>query len=131
MSELLYLYTCVPFSYIFSLGLPAPNVSIASPSQPPIIGEPYSLTCSVSVVPGFVGDTTVWWTKQDGTVVNTTAGNRLGLYFNPLSVLNSSLYTCTASLAFSDATTVSAELSNEVLLAGNEWFWLLLAIHIG
>ena len=93
------------------------NISLSS--HAPVIGDPYSLTCSVSrVVPGFVGETSIEWLRQDGKVLNVTLGNRLSLYFSPLNESNSSVYTCKGSLAFNGAIAVAAEITHEILLTG-------------
>ena len=80
------------------------NISLSS--HAPVIGDPYSLTCSVSrVVPGFVGETSIEWMRQDGKVLNVT------LHFSPLN-------TCKGSLAFNGAIAVAAEITHEILLTG-------------
>ena len=68
------------------------------------------------LVPGVVGEPSIQWTKQDGTVVNASTGNTLSLNFNPLSASNSSLYTCKASLTIGNIMPVAAEATKEVLL---------------
>ena len=93
-------------------------MSLSSSNHSVVIGEPYSLICSVSVVPGFIGETSIEWTRQDGKVVNATIGNELRLFFNPLNVSNSSVYSCKGSLVFNGVVAVAAEVSSEILLAG-------------
>ena len=99
------------------IDLPAPNVTIMIDSVNNI-GQPYSLTCSVMVVPHLMVDPTIQWTRQDGAVVVTSTGTSLLLNFNLLMKSDSGLYTCTANVTITGVMSLrlSGTASREILL---------------
>ena len=105
---------------LISTALPAPIVNISATSDVLTVGQSYSLTCSVMVVPHLVVEPTIQWTKHDGATVIATSssGTSLQLHFNPLMISDSNEYTCKASINIIDIKTVTSEASWEILLAG-------------
>ena len=79
-------------------------VSIDAISSVPTAGQPYSLTCSVEVVPHLVVEPSIVWTRQnDGPPeVNTGSGSSLQLNFNPLKASDGDTYTCIAIVDIPD-----------------------------
>ena len=79
-------------------------VSIEASSSVPTAGQPYSLTCSVEVVPHLVVEPSIVWTRQnDGPLeVNTGSGTSLQLNFNPLKASDGDNYTCISSFDIPD-----------------------------
>ena len=102
--------------FSLSTALPAPVVTISPASGSPTVGQTYSLTCSVQVVPHLVVEPSIEWTRQDGTVVNTSSGYSLQLNFNPLQTSDSNHYTCRASITITGDISVSGENSSDVVL---------------
>ena len=90
-------------------------MTISPDSGVPTAGQPYSLTCSVETVPGLVVNSSIQWTSQDGSLLNTSSGSSLELSFNPLRTSNGSMYTCHASVHITDIDVfVSGEKSREI-----------------
>ena len=107
---------CVVVSIALSTALPAPVVTI-SPSGMLAVGQTYSLTCSVMVVPGLVEEPTIMWTNGSRTVVNSSSsGTGLELNFNPLKLSDADEYTCTASIEITGIASVSSEESSDVIV---------------
>ena len=75
-----------------------------------------------------VVEPSIEWTRQDGTVVNTSTGSTLQLDFNPLHPSNSGHYTCRASIDIADIASVSGENSRNLLLA-SEMYMIFIASH--
>ena len=78
--------------------IPAPVVTIQSVSSAYAVGDFYSLTCIVSVVPHLVEEPTIEWRGQDGNIVNSSSGTSLELIFQSLTTSDSGVYTCTATV---------------------------------
>ena len=91
-------------------------VSISPASEFPTAGQTYSLTCSVQVVQHLLVEPSIEWTRQDGTVLNTSSGYSLQLNFNPLRISDSSHYTCRANITVTGAGSVSGNISKDMLL---------------
>ena len=92
-------------------------VTISPASGPLTAGQTYSLTCSVQVVDHLVVESSVVWTRQDGSQVTATSGTSLMLNFNPLRTSDGSRYTCTATVDVSNVVTVSGEESRVVVVS--------------
>ena len=103
-------------SISLSPALPAPVVNI-SPSGVVIVGQTYSLTCSVMVVPGLVEEPTIMWTRGSGTLLSGS-GTSLQLNFNPLLTSDSDVYTCRASIDITNIASFTREATKEILLTG-------------
>ena len=67
-----WLCMCVDVNVCLSTALPAPIVTISPASDVLTVGQSYTLTCNVMVVPHLVVEPTIQWTKYDGTVVVTS-----------------------------------------------------------
>ena len=114
---------CVIVNICLSTALPAPIVTISPASDVLTVGQSYTLTCNVMVVPHLVVEPTIQWTKYDGTLVITSSssGSSLLLNFNPIMTSDSNVYTCRASIDIIDiALSVTSESTWEILLAGIE-----------
>ena len=96
---------------LISTALPAPTVNISASSDVLTVGQSYSLTCSVMVVPHLVVEPTIQWSKHDGATVITTSssGTSLQLHFNSFQLSDGDMYTCTASI---DITDIAISVSN-------------------
>ena len=62
-----WLCMCVDVNVCLSTALPAPIVTISPASDVLTVGQSYTLTCTVMVVPHLVVEPTIQWTKYDGT----------------------------------------------------------------
>ena len=112
---------CVDVNICVSTALPAPIVTISPASDVVTVGQSYTLTCTVMIVPHLVVEPTIQWTKYDGTVVVTSTGTSLSLNFNRIMNADSNVYTCRASIDITDITlSVTSESTWEILLAGIE-----------
>ena len=92
-------------------------VNISPASEPLTAGQTYSLTCSVQVVDHLVVESSVVWTRQDGSQVTATSGTSLMLNFDPLRTSDGSHYTCTATVNVPSVVTVSGEESRVVVVS--------------
>ena len=112
---LLLIYICL------STALPAPIVTISPDSDVLTVGQSYTLTCNVMVVPHLVVEPTIQWTEYDGTsvITSSSSGTSLLLNFNPIMTSDSNEYTCRASIDIIDITlSATSESTWEILLAG-------------
>ena len=117
---------CVDVNICVSTALPAPIVTISPASDVLTVGQSYTLTCTVMIVPHLVVEPSIQWTKYDGTVVVTSTGTSLSLNFNPIMTADSNVYTCRASIDITDITlSVTSESTWEILLAGIERIHLI------
>ena len=117
---------CVDVNICVSTALPAPIVTISPASDVLTVGQSYTLTCTVMIVPHLVVEPTIQWTKYDGTVVVTSTGTSLSLNFNRIMTADSNVYTCRASIDITDITlSVTSESTWEILLAGTERIHLI------
>lgn len=102
----LYIYT-----FAIVLDLPIPEVTIIG-DDGPVVGENYTLVCSVIVVDGLADDVmlTVSWTDNNSTQLDSTLGDRIGvtlaLEFDPLFSSHGGRYTCDASILVPAVSTV-------------------------
>ena len=116
-------YVCVDVNVCLSTALPAPIVTISPASDVLTVGQSYTLTCNVMVVPHLIVEPTIQWTKYDGTsvITSSSSGTSLQLTFNPIMTADSNVYTCRASIDITDITLiVTSESTWEILLAGIE-----------
>ena len=114
---------CVDVNVCLSTALPAPIVTISPASDVLTVGQSYTLTCNVMVVPHLVVEPIIQWTKYDGTsvITSSSSGTSLQLTFNPIMTLDSNVYTCRASIDITDITlSITSESTWEILLAGIE-----------
>ena len=117
-------YVCVDVNVCLSTALPAPIVTISPASDVLTVGQSYTLTCNVMVVPHLVVEPTIH--KYDGTVVVTSTGSSLSLNFNRVMNSDCNVYTCRASIDITDITlSVTSESTWEILLAGIERIHLI------
>ena len=63
-------------------------------------------------------ESSIEWTRQDGTVLNASSGYSLPLNFNPLQMSDSDHYTCCVTVAIIDIVSLSEKNSRELLLNG-------------
>ena len=102
-----------------STALPAPIVTISPASDVLTVGQSYTLTCTVMVVPHLVVEPTIQWTRQNEAELITTSssGTILQLNFDPLQLSDGDIYTCTANINITDIeTSVSNEASRDVIV---------------
>ena len=121
-------YVCVDVNVCLSTALPAPIVTISPASDVLTVGQSYTLTCTVMVVPYLVVEPTIQWTKYDGTsvITSSSSGTSLQLTFNPIMTADSNVYTCRACIDITDITlSVTSESTWEILLAGIERIHLI------
>lgn len=84
----------------FSIGVPPLNTTITSMSEK-ALGAPYSLTCSVSLIDGFISQPTILWYNGNNELVESSTNDNNGsltLYFQSLNSTHAGLYTCSVSL---------------------------------
>ena len=108
---------CVDVNVCLSTALPAPIVTISPASDVLTVGQSYTLTCTVMVVPHLVVEPTIQWTRQNELITISSSGTSLQLNFNPLQLSDGDIYTCTANIDITDiATSVSNETSRDVIV---------------
>ena len=110
---------CVDVNVCLSTALPAPIVTISPASDVLTVGQSYTLTCNVMVVPHLVVEPTIQWTKYDGTsvITSSSSGTSLQLNFDPLQLSDGDIYTCTANINITDIeTSVSSDASRDVIV---------------
>ena len=95
---------CVDVNVCLSTALPAPIVTISPAIDVLTVGQSYTLTCTVMVVPHLVVEPTIH--KYDGTsvITSSSSGTSLQLTFNPIVTADSNEYTCRASIDITDIT---------------------------
>ena len=79
---------------------PVPDNAItATPSDSgsAVVGEPYTLTCTISTLPGLVNTPTATWTYHNGSVSQSTPTTSV-ITFNPLRTLHAGQYICRGSV---------------------------------
>ena len=82
------------------IGVPPLNTTITSMSEK-ALGAPYSLTCSISLIDGFISQPTILWYNRNNELVESSTNNNNGsltLYFQSLNSTHAGLYTCSVSL---------------------------------
>ena len=80
--------------------LPVPdNAVTATPSTSgsAVVGEPYTLTCTISVLPGLVNTPNATWTYHNGNVIQSTPTTSV-ITFNPLRTSHAGQYICRDSV---------------------------------
>ena len=85
---------------LYDLFHPVPDNAItATPSDSgsAVVGEPYTLTCSISTLPGLVNTPTATWTYHNGSVIQSTPTTSV-ITFNPLRTSHAGLYICRGSI---------------------------------
>ena len=106
---------CVDVDVCLSTALPAPIVTISPASDVLTVGQSYTLTCAVMVVPHLVVEPTIQWTRQNEVITISSSGTSLQLNFDPLQLSDGDIYTCTANIDITDIeTSVTNEASRNV-----------------
>ena len=94
--------------YIYFSDLPPPTMKYGAPSGPVVVGEPYSITCSATIIENVQGNNpTVQWIGPSGSVISTTTpsvsigdvimtskGKSLELIFNSFDTAHAGMYVC-------------------------------------
>ena len=110
---------CVDVNVCLSTALPAPIVTISPASDVLTVGQSYTLTCNVMVVPHLVIEPTIQWTRQNEAELITTSssGTSLQLNFDSLQLSDGDIYTCTANIDITDIeTSISNDTSRDVIV---------------
>ena len=68
-----------------------------STSGSAVVGEPYTLTCTISVLPGLVNTPTATWTYHNGSVIQSTPTTSV-ITFHPLRTSHAGQYICRGSV---------------------------------
>ena len=71
-----------------------------STSGSAVVGEPYTLTCTISTLPGLVNTPTATWTYHNGNVIQSTPNTSV-ISFNPLRTSHAGQYICRGSVVSS------------------------------
>ena len=94
-------------------------ITISPASEVLTVGQSYTLTCNVMVVPHLVVEPTIQWTRQNEAELITTSssGTSLQLSFDPLQLSDGDIYTCTANINITDIeTSVTNDTSRDVIV---------------
>ena len=103
--------------HLLATALPAPIVTISPASDVLTVGQSYTLTCNVMVVPHLVVEPTIQWTRQNEVITISSSGTSLQLNFDPLQLSDGDIYTCTANIDITDIeTSVTNETSRDVIV---------------
>ena len=121
---------CVDVNVCLSIALPAPIVTISPASDVLTVGQSYTLTCNVMVVPHLVVEPTIQWTRQNELITTSSSGTSLQLNFDPLQLSDGDIYTCTANIDITDiAISVSNEASRDLTVM-SKLYNILLSLYL-
>ena len=68
-----------------------------STSGSAVVGEPYTLTCTISTLPGLVNTPNATWTYPNGSVIQSTPTSSV-VTFHPLRTSHAGQYICKGSV---------------------------------
>ena len=100
--------------------VPIVNATINGSEDIPVVGQPYTLTCTVSGDEKLNSDITYHWTQNNGTEMGLEA-NSADLSFSSLSLSNSGNYFCMSIVSSIYLNDVIISVSNifDIQLQGN------------